>query len=462
MTIKIIDDPDPPKIKDDDKPGYDVAENTDQKPLKPEIACYELEDEDAGQTATMLGYIKDDGNTKDADRLFDAKVEKKGNVYNLCLSVKNPSQIDYENMSHSYSIIVGVMDADGLTAEIPKSINITDVNEMPIIWGSTTFSFYDGNKAGNVIGRLDPADVDTAMVFMDNVFAAVGGDTDDLDITEDGKIKTKRVFDFQKDTKHTYELVVSLSDRDNKKYPELTTKTTITVTLKNKPKAPEITSSEFSVKENSDEGTSIGIIEAKDPDGDGSLLFELTEENPYVIVTQDGEIKVKDGAKIDYEKMQEFTISVIVKDVDGLETPGDIVIKVIDVNEPPTITSQEFTFPEDSKPGTKKGPIEAKDPDTKNPKFNDLKFYPVEENEKFEIKENGDIVLKGELDYESEKSYVVKVYVTDGEFTDTTDITINVGNVVEKSDVQITRVEAGDSVYLNPTKDSAGIRQADI
>lgn len=453
VTIKIIDDPDPPKIKDDDKPGYDVAENTDQKPLKPEIACYELEDEDAGQTATMLGYIKDDGNTKDADRLFDAKVEKKGNVYNLCLSVKNPSQIDYENMSHSYSIIVGVMDADGLTAEIPKSINITDVNEMPIIWGSTTFSFYDGNKAGNVIGRLDPADVDTAMVFMDNVFAAVGGDTDDLDITEDGKIKTKRVFDFQKDTKHTYELVVSLSDRDNKKYPELTTKTTITVTLKNKPKAPEITSSEFSVKENSDEGTSIGIIEAKDPDGDGKLLFELTEENPYVIVTQDGEIKVKDGAEIDYEKMQKFTISVVVKDVDGLETPGDIVIKVIDVNEPPTITSQEFTFPEDSKPGTKKGPIEAKDPDTKNPKFNDLKFYPVEENEKFEIKENGDIVLKGELDYESEKSYVVKVYVTDGEFTDTTDITINVGNVVEKSEVKITRVEAGDSVYLNPTKD---------
>jgi hypothetical protein len=453
VTIKIIDDPDPPKIKDDGKKGYDVDENTDQKPLKPEIACYELEDEDAGQTATMLGYIKDDGNTKDADRLFDAKVEKKGNVYNLCLSVKNPSQIDYENMSHSYSIIVGVMDADGLTAEVSKTINIVDVNEMPVIMGNPTFSFYDRNKIGDIVGKIYPDDIDTSKVFMDDVFSAIGGDTDAFDITEDGKIKAKKVFDFQKDTKLTYELVVALSDRDNKKYPKLTTSMTVTIKIKNRPKAPEITSSEFSVKENSDEGTSIGIIEAKDPDGDGNLLFELTEENPYVIVTQDGEIKVKDGAKIDYEKMQEFTISVIVKDVDGLETPGDIVIKVIDVNEPPTITSQEFTFPEDSKPGTKKGPIEADDPDKKNPKFNDLKFYPVDENEKFEIKENGDIVLKGELDYETEKSYVVKVYVTDGEFTDTTDITINVGNVVEKSEVKITRVEAGDSVYLNPTKD---------
>ena len=463
VTIKIIDDPDVPVIKDDGKKGYDVDENTDQKPLKPEIACYELEDEDAGQTATMLGYIKDDGNTKDADRLFDAQVEKKGDVYNLCLSVKNPSQIDYENMSHSYSIIVGVMDADGLTAEIPKSINITDVNEMPIIWGSTTFSFYDGNKAGNVIGRLDPADVDTAMVFMDNVFAAVGGDTDDLDITEDGKIKTKRVFDFQKDTKHTYELVVSLSDRDNKKYPELTTKTTITVTLKNRPKAPEITSTEFKVKENSPADSLIGVIEAKDPDGDDKqLLFELTEENPYVIVTQSGEIKVKEGAEIDYEKMQEFTITVTVKDVDGLEKDGNIVIKVIDVNEAPKITPQEFKFPEDSKPGTKKGPIEAKDPDTKNPDFRDLKFYPVEENDKFEIKTNGDVVLKGELDYESEKSYVIKVYVTDGEFNDTTDITVNVGNVIERSEVEITRVEAGDSVYLNPKKEDIIYTNKDV
>ena len=453
VTIKIIDDPDPPKIKDDGKKGYDVAENTAEQSLKPEIACYELEDEDVGQTATMLGYIKDDGNTKDADLMFEAKVAKKESVYKLCLSVKNPSMIDYENINHTYSIIVGVMDADGLTAEVSKTINITDVNEMPIISGNKSFSFYDRNKVGDIVGKLYPEDIDTSKVFTDNVFSAIGGDTDAFDITEDGKIKAKKVFDFQKDTKLTYELVVALSDRDNKKYPKLTTSMTVTIKIKNRPKAPEITSSEFSVKENSDEGTSIGIIEAKDPDGDGSLLFELTEENPYVIVTQDGEIKVKDGAKIDYEKMQEFTISVIVKDVDGLETPGDIVIKVIDVNEPPTITSQEFTFPEDSKPGTKKGPIEADDPDKKNPKFNDLKFYPVDENEKFEIKENGDIVLKGELDYETEKSYVVKVYVTDGEFTDTTDITINVGNVVEKSEVKITRVEAGDSVYLNPTKD---------
>lgn len=450
VTINLIDDPDKPKIKDDGKKGYDVAENTvdNNTPTGFEIACYEVSDEDRGQLATLVAYVTDIGNT-DADRIFDAKMKKDS----LCLVVKDASKLNYETNKHVHKITVEVMDADNLTAKVEKTINIVDVNEMPIISGNKTFSFYDRNKVGDVVGKIYPDDIDTSKVFTDNVFSAVGGDTDAFDITEDGKIKAKKVFDFQKDTKLTYELVVALSDRDNKKYPKLTTSMTVTIKIKNRPKAPEITSSVFSVKENSDEGTSIGIIEAKDPDGDGNLLFELTEENPYVIVTQDGEIKVKDGAEIDYEKMQEFTISVVVKDVDGLETPGDIVIKVVDENEAPKITPQEFTFPEDSKPGTKKGPIEADDPDKKNPKFNDLKFYPVEENEKFEIKENGDIVLKGELDYETEKSYVVKVYVTDGEFTDTTDITINVGNVVEKSEVKITRVEAGDSVYLNPTKD---------
>ena len=105
-----------------------------------------------------------------ADRLFDAKVEKKGDVYKLCLFVKDPTKINYEEMIHSYSIIVGVMDEDNLTAEIPKTINIVDVNEMPVIWGSLTFSFYEGKGKDYVIGRLDPEDIDTSKVFRDNVF----------------------------------------------------------------------------------------------------------------------------------------------------------------------------------------------------------------------------------------------------------------------------------------------------
>ena len=449
VTINLIDDPDEPKIVDDGKKSYDVYENTadNNTPTGKEIACYLVKDEDRGQLSTLVAYVTDIGNT-DADRIFDAKMKKDS----LCLIVKDASKLNYETNKHVHKVTVEVMDADNLTAKVEKTINVIDVNEMPVISGNKVFSFKENQDEGYLVGKLYPDDIDTSKAFIDNVFSAVGGDTDLFTITEDGKIKTKRVFDYEKETIRTFELDVSLSDRNKTKYPNLTTKTTVTINLKDEPEVPQITTKEFSVYENSPADSLIGVIKAIDPDGDTEFLFSLDEESPYVTVKPNGEIRVKDGAKIDYEKMQKFTIKVTVKDVDGLEKTDDVVIKVIDVNEPPTITPQEFTFPEDSKPGTKKGPIEAKDPDTKNPEFSDLKFYPVDQNEKFEIKPNGDIVLKGELDYEKQRTYVIKVYVTDGKFSDTTDVTIKVGNVVEKSVVEITRVEAGDSVYIKPPK----------
>ena len=451
VTINIIDDPDGPKIIDDGKDSYDVKENTNEEPLKEtEIACYEVKDEDEGQVATLVPYVTDNGDT-DADRLFDAKIKKNGSKYELCLVVKNVERLNYESLTHTHSVNVNVMDADKLTAYVTKTVNLVDVNEMPIISGNATFSFYENKGKDYVIGRLYSDDIDTSKAFTQNKFSAVGGDTDLFDITEDGKIKAKRNFDYESEKNHTFELEVALSDKDVKTtYPKLTTTTTIKITLKDMPEVPEITSKQFSVDENSEPDVLIGVIEATDPDGEGDLLFSLSKENPYVIVKPNGEIRVREGANIDYESMQQFTITVTVKDSDGLEFDGDIVIYVNDLNEPPMIKPQEFTFPEDSKPGTKKGPVEASDPDIKNKKFSDLKFYPVEENEKFEIKTNGDIVLKGDLDYEKEKSYVIKVYVTDGEFTDTTEIGIKVGNVIEQSEVEITRVEAGDSVYIKP------------
>ena len=452
VVITVNDKPDDPIIIDDKK-NYEVAENTAEHPIKDAtIVCYDVSDEDQDQEKSLAGYVVDVGGT-DADRLFDAKVKKDGSKYKLCLSVKTPSKFNYEALPHEHSIKVGVIDSDERTHEIAKTIKIVDVNEMPIISGSLAYSFYENKGEGYVIGKFNSADVDTAKGFTDNVFSAIGGDTDLFTITEDGKIKALRDFDYEKEKVRTFELEIALSDKNKTKYPELTTKTTITITLKDVPEVPQITSTEFSVRENPPADTLIGIIEATDPDGEGELLFSLAVESPYVTVKPNGEIHVKEGAVIDYEKMQKFTITVTVKDADGLEFDGDIVINVIDVNEPPKIEPQEFTFPEDSKPGTKKGPVEAKDPDTKNKKFNDLKYYPVTENDKFEIKTNGDIVLKGELDYEKEKSYVIKVYVTDGEFTDTTDITVKVGNVIEKSQVEITRVEAGDSVYIKPNKE---------
>ena len=331
VTINVIDAPDPPEIVDDGKKGYDVKENTvdNNSPTGFEIACYEVQDQDKDQVATLVPFVKDAGDT-DADRLFDAKLKKNGSKYEVCLTVKNGEKLNYETITHTHNVIISVTDADDQTTEIKKTINIIDVNEMPIISDSLKFSFYEG-KAPQIIGKLTSDDIDTSAAFTQNIFTVVGGDSALFGIFDDGKIQTKRKFDYETD-KHTFELVVALSDKDSITYPKLTTTATITISLKNMPEIPEITSQKFSVDENSKEGTLIGILKATDPDGD-TLTFLLEEESPYVNVSSDGKITVRKGADIDYEKMEKFTILVSVKDQDGLKSDATITINVIDVAE---------------------------------------------------------------------------------------------------------------------------------
>ena len=334
VTIEIIDDPDNPEIIDDDMKGYDVEENTiDQNsPTGMEIACLEVKDEDAGQVATLVPYVTDNGDT-DAERLFDAKIKKDGSKYKLCLIVKDDSRLDYESIAHIHSVDIGVKDDDELTAKVTKTINLVDVNEKPIISDFTTFSFYENKGDDYPIGRLYSDDVDTSKAFTQNVFTVVGGDADLFSITENGYILTKRNFDYDAEKRHAYELEISLSDNNPEMYPKLTTSATISIMLKNMPEAPIITSIEFSVKEKSEAGELIGVIEAVDPDGDDVLAFSLYDESTYVTVSSDGEIRVREGADIDYDKMHDFIIMVIVKDKDGLESESAIAIKVIDIKD---------------------------------------------------------------------------------------------------------------------------------
>ena len=326
VTINLIDDPDSPVIVDDGKKSYDVAENT---PTWTVIACYKVKDEDEKFLVNANIVVKNASNLKRSS-FFGTGLTKKDSIYELCL-IKSATALDYETMEHSHEIIISVTNESNLTTEISKTINILDVNEKPVISGNTEFSFYEHTGKNKIIGKLNSNDLDTAAIFTNNIFKIVSGDTSSFTITEDGKIFTKRDFNYEED-RHSFEFKIALSDKELATYPDLITTENITITLKDMPEVPEITSKEFSVKENSKEGTLIGILKATDPDGD-TLTFLLEEESPYVNVSSDGKITVRKGADIDYEKMEKFTILVSVKDQDGLKSDATITINVIDVAE---------------------------------------------------------------------------------------------------------------------------------
>ena len=252
VTIMILDAPNAPRIVDDGRDTCNITENTADK-IKPagyELACYVVEDKDVNQVAELTPSFIDLNSTK-ASQLFDATIKQDGSLYKLCLVVKDESKLDYESFAHSHKVRISVTDPDNLSASLVKTINIVDVNEKPSISGSLNLFFYEHEGYNSVVGQLYAEDPDSYSYFNDNVFEAVGGDADLFTITEKGLIKTKRDFDYEKESRYTFSLDVSLSDRDLVNYPNYTTLTTVKITLKDSPNDPVESSSSKAVSSSS-------------------------------------------------------------------------------------------------------------------------------------------------------------------------------------------------------------------
>lgn len=396
------------------------------------------------------------------------------------VTVKPAMVLDYEAVQ-SYMIHVKVSDgvdvgggktADGTqiqTDERDVIIRVIDVNEPPAIEPQ---KFYvDENKpVGTVVepGKLVSTDQDSLNEnFRVNLYTALKGDTALFMVNPvDGSIVTKKMMNFEEysatgDTLFT--LVVQVAnylDKDGKPAFSddgkplagatlLYDTATITIALRDVNEPPKITTDTVQVKENSKGGSVVDTVEAVDPENPNEVIKFYQVGTSDFEVSEDGEITVKDGAKIDYEQTPFLKIKVGVVDSDGNADTCDITVKVIDVNEPPVLNDTTVVFVEDDSVGTIRGPVVATDPD-KDPKNSTLKYYLVGEDDTFDVLEDGKIKLKKELDYETDSLYKITVRVTDGEFSDTAEVTIKIKNVVEESVVKIFKAENPDSLWNDP------------
>ena len=324
-------------------------------------------------------------------------------------AIKVYGKLDYETKS-SYNFKVVVTNGD-FSDDISVTVNVTDVNESPIFVEPTTRFVFSENAASTSFGNVPFDDYDTAATFRNNKFECTNCEENGFYLNENtGELKATRTFDYETDA-HSYELNIVIKDAEN---ADLTATGVVTVYLQNVPEAPEIVSTEFSVYENSPADSLIGVIKAIDPDGSTDLFFSLTEECPYVIVKSNGEVRVKEGANIDYETKSNFTIRVSVKDSDGLIMYSYIVINVIDVNDKPTMIAGSLVnfFYEHSGKNYLVGQLYAEDPDESSA-FTDNVFKAVGgDTALFSISENGLIKTKRDFDYKNESRSVYSLFVT--------------------------------------------------
>lgn len=469
-----------------------VNENSPTGTVVMQYWVYDEDADDVKKLVPSLDQIEASVGGPTANDLFQITKKQEGNRWKIVVTVKDGSLLDYEglgkvdpvtNLVPQYTVNIILTDpvdpsnsnSKELKDTIVRVIEILDVNESPLfdVWPC---EIAENNHVGDSLGRIEhPSDVDSLskhVDYYDNQFKLVGGDTALFDLKYgepiDGRpnitLVAKVIFDCETEpyknkcgVDGAFHVVIDYFDKH-----DTTNKMrkTVPITLIDVNEKPKILTDSVEVKENVKKGTVVDTVRATDTDlYDTVLTFTLVEDKSGCFdVSKSGVITVKKDncPDLNYEKNKELPIKVKVTD-NGTGGSGEgtlsdtktIIVKIKDVNEAPEIPDQEFTVPEDTKPGKKVAVIEASDPDVEE-EYSTLTFSLIEESEEFDVKEDGTVILKKPLDYEKDSVYVIKVRVTDGELSDTANVTIKVGNVYEQPKVQITLAETVDSSWTDP------------
>lgn len=186
---------------------------------------------------------------------------------------------------------------------------------------------------------------------------------------------------------------------------------------------PVVNDQNFSVLENSANGTVVGTVIATD--ADTYAIIDGNELGAFAINSSTGLLTVANGAQIDYESNPVFELTVEVTNIDGTDS-GLMTINVINVNDAPVVEDQEFDVIENSPNGTVVGTIIATDPDG-----NDLSYTILFGNTGNTFALNltsGEVTVFDNtlLDPQTNPVFTLLVQVSDGGLHDTAVITINV------------------------------------
>nr|XP_020669646.1 cadherin-11 [Pogona vitticeps]XP_020669647.1 cadherin-11 [Pogona vitticeps] len=212
------------------------------------------------------------------------------------------------------------------------------------------------------------------------------------------------------------------------------------------------------VPERSNVGTSVIQVTASDADdptygNSAKLVYSILEGQPYFSVeAQTGIIRTA-LPNMDREAKEEYHVVIQAKDMGGhmggLSGTTKVTITLTDVNDNPPKFPQsvyQMSISEAAVPGEEAGRVKAKDPDIGE---NGLVTYNIIDGdgiEMFEITtdyetQEGVVKLKKPLDYETKRTYSVKVeaanihidpkFISNGPFKDTVTVKINVEDADE-------------------------------
>ena len=390
----------------------------------------------------ISNWLIDDASNADADGdgEFAFGIDGSGSIF-----VNDADEIDFET-TPTYTLGVTAIDEDGNISTENVTVNVTNVNEPPIITPGQVFTIPENSPIGSLIGTpVDVTDPENNFSRFRIIDGNVDNDGDGVrafGISPAGQLFVLDNGDLNFEAFPTsYTLTLEASDRQG-----LISTETITINVTNVNEPPFIPAGQaFDVDENSPTGTEVGTIVGNDPDGDiASWQIVSGDPNGAFTIDADGVITVADPALLDFEAgPTSYTLQVTATDSGGVtSSPRNVIVTVNNINEAPVITEPlpALDVDENAANGTVVGTIAATDPE------NNIVSWEIvspdndgDGTSAFAIDNNGQITVADgdELDFESLMSVDVEVTVTDAEgLSDTATVTIELNPVNEAPDVE--------------------------
>ena len=377
--ITVRDDNEAPVILE--TPIYTVKENSS---AGTSVGKVDADDEDIWSELTFkLVNIQGEG-----DVASHFKIDNNGNI-----TVAANANLDYET-KNEYRVKVVVTDNGSskgftdLSDSVIITIQVTDEDEKPGFDDKyPTFSVYENSKAGTDVGTVSATDDDckdntcatlTYTLVADTV-AANANDYKEFKIdASTGKITVARDSTLNYEVDSLYYALVVVSDGTLKDTAR------VTIKIKDANDKPVIENKTLTVPENSQAGTVVGTVPAKDEDKWSKLTYSLADVNTndqvakLFSVDNNGVIKVAKDSTLDYEERNEYQVLVIVTDngsdkgFENLSDTAIVTIKVGDENEPPEFIDDgkpSYKVAENTAAGTEVARYEIKDPDAADANF---------------------------------------------------------------------------------------------
>ncbi|MBN1373577.1 MAG: cadherin repeat domain-containing protein, partial [Anaerolineaceae bacterium] len=353
------------------------------------------------------------------------------------VTVADGAVLNFEGTS-SYTLEVQVTDngTPGLTGSGTVTINLTNVNEAPVL-GDASLNVNENSANGTAVGTVTATDVDAGSVLSYSI-TAISPATDPAAFAinaSTGAITVANSAVINHEANPAFTLTVQATDNGS---PALSDTATVTVNVNDINDVPVVSGATFSVAENSPATTVVGVVTAADEDLPvQTLSWLITAGNTggaFTINSATREIIVVNSAALDFETNPTFTLTVTATDNGSPNMTGSatVTINLTGVNEAPVVSDATFTLAENSPVTTVVGTVTATDPE--NPALtwsitggNGLGAFAINAT-------SGQITVASStpLDLETNPTFSLTVQAADpGGLTGSGTVTINLTNANE-------------------------------